>query len=394
MVQPDIARPPRSGSTAHDVHRLLSNCDCRSPSPLPVSRPRSSSPADHRDASDRPLHAAERTSKIAPAPCATAISRHRPRPTTQQSCTRRSQIPIAHGRPTIAPVPARGFLPRGFSDACRLSMRRRPCRGRRPRSLNRLRRRLSRVECPLPLTYRRKLSNRFRTSRPARRRLGRRCKGAFLHGQADGRPIRFIRHGGRRHTCRQFTLASRSTTPLILRRHECDQDPLGPGAPRKQHRARLHLGGDGVDSLATCLSAAARTPLVRAVRLSDLSAAGILLVVVRLRRLCPRDLRRGRLYRSIGRYRRDRRGRRHVGVAGTGDQEGHDLRLRALGRDARGPRCWPAPCRGRSARPVARRLSAPRRSRACSVLRADQKRQRRRTRRADAADLAGLGDRP
>lgn len=30
--------------------------------------------------------------------------------------------------------------------------------------------------------------------------------------------------------------------PLILDRHERDQDPLGPGAPRRHRRARLHLG--------------------------------------------------------------------------------------------------------------------------------------------------------
>ena len=50
--------------------------------------------------------------------------------------------------------------------------------------------------------------------------------------------------------------------------------------------------------------------------------------------------------------------------------------------------------RRRAARPLARRLSSPRRTRACAVLRADPKRQGRRPRRADAADLAGLGDRP
>src|ERR1700681_1066918 len=70
---------------------------------------------------------------------------------------------------------------------------------------------------------------------------------------------------------------------LIFRRHERDQDPLG-SSPRRQHRrARLRLGGDGMDSLATRLSTAAWTAVVRAVRLAGLSAARVLLVVVRLR---------------------------------------------------------------------------------------------------------------
>ena len=73
---------------------------------------------------------------------------------------------------------------------------------------------------------------------------------------------------------------------LILRRHVRDQNPLGPDPRRLRRRARLHLGGDGMDRLAARLSAAARPSLVRGARLAGLSAAGVLLVVVRLRRLC------------------------------------------------------------------------------------------------------------
>ena len=76
--------------------------------------------------------------------------------------------------------------------------------------------------------------------------------------------------------------------------------------------------------------------LVRALRLAGLSAARLLLVVVRLRRLCARDLRRRRLHRGVRRDRRRRRRDRHVGLARAGGEERHDLWLGALGRDAGG----------------------------------------------------------
>ena len=84
------------------------------------------------------------------------------------------------------------------------------------------------------------------------------------------------------------TLRSGRTRTFVCGRHERDQDPLGPGARRQHRRARLRLGGDGVDGLAAGLPAAARPPVVRAFRLAGLSAAGLLLVVVRLRRLRAR----------------------------------------------------------------------------------------------------------
>ena len=81
-------------------------------------------------------------------------------------------------------------------------------------------------------------------------------------------------------------LQSASEPALILRRHERDQDPLGPDARRLRHRARLRLGGDGMGGVEARLPAATRPAMVRGLRLAGLPSAGLLLVVVRLRRLC------------------------------------------------------------------------------------------------------------
>ena len=91
------------------------------------------------------------------------------------------------------------------------------------------------------------------------------------------------------------------------------------------------LGRDAMDRLAARLSARARPSLVRGPALPVLSAAGLLLVVVRLRRLCAVDLHRGRLYRRVWRHHRRRRRHRHVGVARARGEERRDLRLGALG---------------------------------------------------------------
>ena len=136
--------------------------------------------------------------------------------------------------------------------------------------------------------------------------------------------------------------------------------------------------------------------MVRARRAAGLSAAGLLLVVVLVYdAYAPRHLRRRRLYRRVRRLRCDRRRHRHVGLARARGQERRDLRLGALGR-THGEVTARRPARPgrRGARPARARLSAPRRSRACAVLRADRSRQGRRPGRADAADLAGLGHRP
>ena len=112
-------------------------------------------------------------------------------------------------------------------------------------------------------------------------------------------------------------LPSAPAAALISCRHERDQDPLGPSTPRQRRHARLHLGGNGVGRLAPGVPDSARPPVVRIPRLASLSGACLLLVVVRLRRVCAGDLRRGRLHRRLRRDRRRRRGDRHVGMAGT-----------------------------------------------------------------------------
>jgi hypothetical protein len=97
-------------------------------SPPTVTRPRPCSAGDHRHAADPAVHHALRASKIVSTPSATAMPPCPAHPTLSWSSARRSQIPIAHGRGIAEPLSARGFLPWRFSDACRPSLRRRPCR--------------------------------------------------------------------------------------------------------------------------------------------------------------------------------------------------------------------------------------------------------------------------
>src|SRR3546814_725927 len=75
-------------------------------------------------------------------------------------------------------------------------------------------------------------------------------------------------------------------------RHVGDQNPLGSDPHRLPDYPHDHLGGNAVDRLPSRPSAAARPALVRAGRLADLLSAGLLLVVVLLRCLCPADLHR------------------------------------------------------------------------------------------------------
>src|SRR3546814_5522761 len=91
-----------------------------------------------------------------------------------------------------------------------------------------------------------------------------------------------------------------------------------------------HLGGNAVDRLPSRLSAAARPALVRAGRLADLLSAGLLLVVVLLRCLCPADLHRRGVYRGIRRFNLHRRRGRHVGLAGRSEE--HTSELQSLMR--------------------------------------------------------------
>src|SRR3546814_9820136 len=93
------------------------------------------------------------------------------------------------------------------------------------------------------------------------------------------------------------------------------RSPLGPTYHRRPDRAHDDLGGDAMDGLPTWLPAAAWAAMVRAGRLANLLSAGLFLVVVFLRCLCPADLHRGRLYRRVRRLHLDCRRDRHVGLA-------------------------------------------------------------------------------
>ena len=175
--------------------------------------------------------------------------------------------------------------------------------------------------------------------------------------------------------------------------HVRNQDPLGPDPRSSSRRARLDLGGDAVDGLAARLPAAARARPGSscAAGMPVYLPAGLLLVVVRLRRLCAADLRRGRLHRRLRRLRRDRRRHRHVGLAGARGQERRRPMARRAGRR-----------RARSALPACSDRTA-----SCSAARRQQYlrhdgpehvlcfaptrvRQGRRPCHPDAADLAGL----
>src|SRR6185312_11285804 len=73
-----------------------------------------------------------------------------------------------------------------------------------------------------------------------------------------------------------------------------DQDSLGPGRHRLCDRPAGDLERDGVDGLAPWLPVPARPSLVRVTAFPVLPPAGLLLVVVCLRRLRARHLHRGR----------------------------------------------------------------------------------------------------
>src|SRR5712671_7512680 len=80
---------------------------------------------------------------------------------------------------------------------------------------------------------------------------------------------------------------------LTFQRVSCvrNQDTLGSDRHRCADRAGHNLGGDAVDRLAPRLSAATRPALVPdCAGNAGLSPSGVLLVVVRLRRLCATDL--------------------------------------------------------------------------------------------------------
>ena len=116
-----------------------------------------------------------------------------------------------------------------------------------------------------------------------------------------------------------------------------------------------------------------------------LPSAGLLLVVVRLRRLRADDLHRGRLHRRIGRDHRRGRRDRHVRLARPRSEECRDLRLGPLGATEGDRSRRTLRTRWRRAGPLPAQLSAPRWAGACAVLRADAIGQRRRPRHPVAA---------
>src|SRR4029077_19501310 len=81
-----------------------------------------------------------RNSFIASPGSATTLSRGGPHlavtTATPQPIARAPQIPIAPARRTVLPMPARGFLPRGLSDACPRSAPHRQVTGRHLITLN------------------------------------------------------------------------------------------------------------------------------------------------------------------------------------------------------------------------------------------------------------------
>jgi hypothetical protein len=95
------------------------------------------------DRSRAPAHShgdGDRNSFVASPGPATASSRSRPHlavtTPTSQPIARGSQIPIAPARRTVVPMPARGFLPRGLSNACPASAPHCQVTGRRLITLN------------------------------------------------------------------------------------------------------------------------------------------------------------------------------------------------------------------------------------------------------------------
>ncbi|APH59403.1 Conjugal transfer protein trbB [Granulibacter bethesdensis] len=134
---------------------------------------------------------------------------------------------------------------------------------------------------------------------------------------------------------------------------------LGSDCRRLRYRRDGDLGGDAMDRMAAGISAATRSPVVRAGRLADLPSARLLLVVVFLRRLRTCDLHRGRHDRSVGRVHRHRRSHHHVDHPRARDRQRRDLWFGALGRRQGNSRCRPTRSRWRRARPLRARLSPP-----------------------------------
>ena len=122
VARRDTARRFQIGSTPHDRLRRLTTLQCCSHLSLIVDRQRACSADDRSRAPAHSRGDGDRNSFIASPGPATASFGSRPHPAvttpTSQPIARGSQIAIAPARRTVVPMPARGFLPRGLSDAC------------------------------------------------------------------------------------------------------------------------------------------------------------------------------------------------------------------------------------------------------------------------------------
>src|SRR3546814_11642558 len=123
--------------------------------------------------------------------------------------------------------------------------------------------------------------------------------------------------------------------------------------------------------------------------MAHLSAASLLLVVVRVRRLCAEDLRDRRAHRGVGRDGRDRHRDWHVGLARKGSEEGRNLWFGALGERTRSEAGQDARRRWRRSWPLRAALSAPRWSRTFAVFRAAPYGEGRRPRPTGASHHVG-----
>ena len=145
---------------------------------------------------------------------------------------------------------------------------------------------------------------------------------------------------------------------LITSLHVCNQNPLGPTRPGFGSRARLPLGRDRVDCLASGVSATAWTSLVHDRRLPDLSATRLLDLVVQVRCLRSEYLHPRWVHRRKRRHRGHWRCHHDVGSARERSPARYDVRVSALGRHKRGASCGPSGDRWRRAWPSGRPLPA------------------------------------
>ena len=154
---------------------------------------------------------------------------------------------------------------------------------------------------------------------------------------------RSLRHGARDHDGGRIAV-ERLLKACITSVHVRNQNTLGSAHPCIDGRACLSLGGNRMDGLASCFSAATRTCFVFDRALAGLSAARLFHLVVQVRCLRADDIHARRGHR---RERWDRsHGHRHCsfGLAGERSPARHDIRIGAVGRYERGSSCPTASC--------------------------------------------------